>query len=236
MRMLVGFIAALLLAGSMYAQSRANYSNPTPVVRGGVGSAVFPGGTPANSPGIQRFTPSVIYPGGGGPRLVIPNATNVRQQHRGTFGGTTGGYIYSYPVYVGGSYGSVYDSSAYAAEPQPQAQQPNVTIVMPPQQPPVVINQFDSVPHPQMSVYQPETAPAPAAHADDSAPEPARYLLAFKDHTIYSAVAYWVDGDTLHYFTSGNTHNQVSVSLIDRPLTERLNKDAGVDVKLPPVK
>ena len=48
--------------------------------------------------------------------------------------------------------------------------------------------------------------------------------MAFKDHTIYTAVAYWVDGDTLHYFTSGNTHNQVSLSLVDRELTERLNQ------------
>jgi endonuclease YncB( thermonuclease family) len=68
----------------------------------------------------------------------------------------------------------------------------------------------------------------------DSTAEPSHYLIAFKDHTIYSAVAYWVDGDTLHYFTSANTHNQVSLSLIDRDLTERLNKESGLDVKLPP--
>jgi endonuclease YncB( thermonuclease family) len=58
------------------------------------------------------------------------------------------------------------------------------------------------------------------------------YLIAFKDHTIYSAVAYWVDGDTLHYFTTGSTHNQVSLSLVDVPLTERLNKEAGEDIRL----
>jgi len=50
------------------------------------------------------------------------------------------------------------------------------------------------------------------------------------------AVAYWVDGDTLHYFTSGNTHNQASVSLVDRELTERLNRELGIDFKLPPAK
>jgi endonuclease YncB( thermonuclease family) len=60
------------------------------------------------------------------------------------------------------------------------------------------------------------------------------YGYPVKDHTIYSAVAYWVDGDTLHYFTSGNTHNQASLSLIDRDLTERLNKESGLDVSLPP--
>jgi len=42
-----------------------------------------------------------------------------------------------------------------------------------------------------------------------------------------------VDGDTLHYFTSGSTHNQVSLSLIDRDLTERLNREAGTDLRLP---
>ena len=45
-----------------------------------------------------------------------------------------------------------------------------------------------------------------------------------------------MDGDTLHYFTSGNTHNQVSVSLLDRPLTARLNKEFGVEFKIPAAK
>jgi hypothetical protein len=42
-----------------------------------------------------------------------------------------------------------------------------------------------------------------------------------------------VDGDALHYFTDGNHHNQVSLGLVDRDFTEKLNKEAGVDVKLP---
>ena len=63
--------------------------------------------------------------------------------------------------------------------------------------------------------------------------EATHYLLAFKDHSIYSAVAYWVEGDTLHYFTTGNTHNQVSISMIDRDLTKKLNENSGLEVKLP---
>jgi endonuclease YncB( thermonuclease family) len=70
-----------------------------------------------------------------------------------------------------------------------------------------------------------------AASATSDAPH---YLIAFKNHNIYSAVAYWVDGDTLHYFTNGNTHNQVSLALVDRDLTERLNEGSGAEVKLPP--
>ena len=49
-------------------------------------------------------------------------------------------------------------------------------------------------------------------------------------------MAYWADGDTLHYFTTGNIHNQASMSLIDRELTERLNREMGIDFTLPPAK
>jgi hypothetical protein len=59
------------------------------------------------------------------------------------------------------------------------------------------------------------------------------YLIAFKDHTIYSAIAYYVDGQTLHYFTEGNVHNQVSLALVDRQLTEQLNRERNVSVRLP---
>jgi hypothetical protein len=81
-----------------------------------------------------------------------------------------------------------------------------------------------------------ELAPRPDQPAPEPAPEPEHYLLAFKDHTVYSAVAYWFDGDTLHYFTTGSTHNQASVSLLDRELTIRLNKELGVDFHMPDAK
>ena len=58
-------------------------------------------------------------------------------------------------------------------------------------------------------------------------------MIAYKDHTIYSAVAYWVEGDTLHYFTTGATHNQVSLALVDRDLTQRLNEELGNNLQLP---
>jgi hypothetical protein len=67
-------------------------------------------------------------------------------------------------------------------------------------------------------------------------PEPPHYYIALKDHHIYLAVAYWVQGDTLHYFLPGNTHNQVSISLVDRGLTERLNRESGTAVQLPAAK
>jgi hypothetical protein len=67
-------------------------------------------------------------------------------------------------------------------------------------------------------------------------PEPAHYYIALKDHHIYLAVAFWVEGETLHYFLPGNTHNQVSLSLVDYALTERLNRESGTEVRLPTLK
>jgi len=59
------------------------------------------------------------------------------------------------------------------------------------------------------------------------------YLIAFKDHSIYSAFAYWVEADTLHYVTPQRVHNQVSINLVDRDLTDKLNRDRQLQVKLP---
>jgi hypothetical protein len=232
MRSFGGFCIALLLAGGLLAQTRTT-GGTAPFVTGGFGNILYPAGTPATNPGIVRYTPNIVFPGGGGPRLVVPGSKTYPAV-RNNFGTPL---VYGYPVYVGG-YGG-YDPSAYGAAQAPaQQQQPNVTVIYPPQPAPVIINQFgpQDAPEratPQMNVYQPEPA-APAAVESAPADTAPHYLIAFKDHTIYSAVAYWVDGDTLHYFTSGNTHNQASVALVDRALTERLNKESGNEIKLPP--
>jgi endonuclease YncB( thermonuclease family) len=99
-----------------------------------------------------------------------------------------------------------------------------------------VINpQGPSVP-PSMMMGMPPEGPAPASEqpaSADTGDTATHYLIAFKDHSIYSAVAYWVDGDTLHYFTTGSTHNQVSLSLVDRDLTRQLNAQSGLQLNLP---
>ncbi len=152
------------------------------------------------------------------------------------------------------------DPSTMAALPQQPGGPPpaNVTVVYPAQTT-VIINQTPDGGTPNVTVLQgppagygpppsamrrppaagPAAAPAetPTGAASSSASygtQSPNYLIAFKDHTIYSAVAYWVDGDTLHYFTTPTTHNQVSLALVDRDLTARLNHEAGVDLKLPP--
>jgi len=193
---------------------------------GPVASPVFTG-TPFTNGGI----PGRI--GVGQNRLHVPRSS--------------GAFLYPYPVYVGGygyggyGYGSGYYDNSYAGQPGygPEQQQPNVIVVYPPQQPPVIVNQSGPGDPQYATRVQPQNLmypPAPQAAQAEEPAETSHYLIAFKDHSIYSAVAYWVDGDTLHYFTTPTTHNQASVSLVDRELTDRLNKESGVEVKLPPAK
>jgi len=241
----------------------ANFALAQQITRS-FGSVVFPGGTSATSPNISRSFGSVVFPGGSptspqvrtGPGLIAappafngrPSASHSSFSGGNSFGGGNNSFrrppanrgggrnapavVYSYPVLIGGYGGGYYDTPAPAEAPQ---QQPNVTVVIPPQQDvrPVIIqmgpeDQDANARRAERRLYrQPEVEPA------QPEPDAPHYLIAFKDHTIYSSVAYWFDGDTLHYFTNGNTHNQASVSLIDRALTERLNREMGTDFKMP---
>jgi hypothetical protein len=217
MRALGAISFSLFLAAGLSAQKGGQ-----PVLHGSAGSAVYPAGT---LPGTTRTTPSVVNPGGGGVHLIVPGQNNRRVPV------ARGSGVIAYPVYINGYYDSSYIAAQAAPDYQPQ-QQPNITIVMPPQQTPVpvIINNY----YPGATTDNPNAEPTAQPAAENAAPtrEPSQYLIAYKDRTIYAAVAYWVDGDTLHYFTSGNTHNQVSLSLVDRDLTARLNQEAGVEVKL----
>jgi hypothetical protein len=243
MRILATISVALILSCGLFAQ-KGNFGGTRPVVVGGFGSAVFPGGTSATVPGINRNVSPFVSPLGG-PRLVFPGTNGfrdgIRQRSTGTF---------YYPLFVGGGYGYGYPGYGYPGygyggsdvppdmAPPPQQQQPNITVIYPPQPAPVVMNPYAGADNSQSGV-RPHMYDVPAPAPDDTAvvpSEPANYLIAFKDHTIYSATNYWVDGDTLHYFTSGNMHNQASLSLVDRDLTVRLNKEAGTDMRLPAAK
>jgi hypothetical protein len=221
MRTLCGLILGLLLVSGLFAQ-RTGGSAPYTV--GGPGNVVYPAGTPATNPYITRVPANVVYPGGGGPHLVTPGTTPRAQRNNG------GGYVYAYPVYV-----PSYDPSMVPAAPAQSAPaQPNVIVVYP---------QGAGAPMqqeapPQMRIYTPDALqPAtPMTSQETQESQVEHYLLAFKDHSIYSAVAYWVDGDTLHYFTSGNVHHQSPLTQVDRDMTDRLNKESGTPLKLPAAK
>ena len=237
MRALNGFCIALLFTGGLCAQ----YRSATPYWTGGFGSVVHPGGTPANTPGLTRFQANVVNPGGGGPQLRVPFSRGYGSGNGWGYGrhgkNSSSGFVfgYPYPVYVGGGYGGYSDPGAAgyvdpSAAPFPQ--QPVGPAGPAGPVSPIIIN--IGVPGAAAPPPMPQGPPEPAAQQEDnSTPEPTHYLIALKDHTIYSALAYWVEGSTLHYFTSGNVHNQVSLPLVDRELTDRLNRETGAQVNLP---
>jgi hypothetical protein len=151
---------------------------------------------------------------------------------------------FAYPIYVGGygytdsgygGYGGYGAGYGYAPDQQ-QSYAP------PQQMPQVVINQ-NFIPEratPVMRDYTDDASgvqvyEAPGRQPVDTSGEEysSYYLIAFKDHSIYSAFAYWVEGDTLHYVTPQRVHNQASLSLVDRELTATLNRDRNMQVKLP---
>ena len=204
---------------------------------GGFGNIVFP---------ALGHAPAGPHPYGNVISPAIPNAGLVPGFRSSNGFGRGPGYgngygrrrantsgIYAYPVFIGG-YGPAY-GNGYAPPDQPSDAPPAAQSGPPP----VVINQYFGTPPPDQApppdsansnfhYYQAPANTEAAAPADSS-----YYLIAFKDHTVYSAVAYYVDGDTLHYFTIGNVHNQVSLSLVDRQLTEQLNRQHNVEVRLP---
>ena len=86
------------------------------------------------------------------------------------------------------------------------------------------------LPEPGVTTAPPGPAAAQAAPADD---QPTLFLIAMRDHTIFPALAYWVQGDTLNYITLQGTQNHVSLSLVDRDLSKQLNGERNVPFRLP---
>jgi hypothetical protein len=192
---------------------------------------------------------NILHPG---TPSVNPQATGYRA---GGSGGRYGGHpthspntIVTYPVYVGGGY--YYGGGGYSGDPsQQQYQQQDAP---PPLNsygaPSVVINQTFIPDHPMpvvreygdgtdsggqdqsgMRVYEGPRPPVPAAKDD----VPTLYLIAMKDHTIVQALGYWQENGSFHYVSAEHTVNQVSMDLIDRDLTQRLNYERNVEFKFP---
>jgi hypothetical protein len=154
--------------------------------------------------------------------------------HGGYASGYSGGYYrgrtvvipYAVPAFGYGYYGDPgYGyGNAYTA-PTPADDQP-----APPPPPDDV-----SVPIPQpddsaLKIYQ---APAHTTTPEEIAMSEGRYyLIAYKDHSIYTALAYWMENGALNYVTPQSAHNQVSLDLVDLDLTKQLNARRGYPFNL----
>jgi hypothetical protein len=136
--------------------------------------------------------------------------------------------IFYVPNYYDSGYGAGYDATQgnYVQTPPPASQ------------PPIVINQYFNSRGPDDHASEDDRLPAPApedaANPGDPIGVPQNYyLIAYRDHTVYPALAYWVEGDTLHYVTTQNTHNQASLALIDLDHTTKLNADRAIPFSIP---
>jgi len=139
----------------------------------------------------------------------------------GSYGPYDYGYAYSPYItaspYIGGSSYPAYNNSyAYTT--------PNVTVVYPPPT-------ADSPPQSVMHTYDRYGQEIkPAGSQSNSSPI---YLVAMKDHVIYAASSYSVEGNTLHYVTLQREARQVPLDQVDRDLSMQLNRERHVSLQLP---
>jgi endonuclease YncB( thermonuclease family) len=139
-------------------------------------------------------------------------------------------------VFYGGGY---YD---YEAPPAPVGPYPPADYQIPSgyeqmtQPPVVIINQYfrPDAANPVIRDYSNVPLPESQREAAPQASEPqVMFLIAMKDHTIFPAVAYWVDGDTLNYITVQGSKNSASLDLVDREFSQQINKERRVEFGLP---
>ena len=211
---------------------------------GGFGNVVYPGmgHAPAATPPIGQF----------GNRGFSRGFANPGQTAHPYHGSTA---IVPYPVYYGGYYGYDPSAAAYAnGAPgytddgsQSGPGLPSVVInqnFVPPQANPQVRDYTGDQPQQQdqsgLKLYQsPPSHPyadAASQRAVGSGDQPTIYLIALRDHTIVQALGYWMEGSTLHYVSAEHTLNQLSIDLVDRDLSQRLNDERGLDFRLPPAR
>jgi hypothetical protein len=129
------------------------------------------------------------------------------------------------PWYYGGYYGSYYDPYYY----NPYYYYPQ-TYVDP--APPVTVYQNPNyTPDPPV---RPTVREYPENGAQSrSTGEPVVYLIAFQDGTIQAALAYWVDGNTLHYVSTRREQREAPLESVDRALSQRLNRERRLELHLP---
>ncbi len=219
-RMLWLAAGTVLAAGLLWAQRGARPEYRTYGSPHGFGNVVFPGTGTAPRAGVPFSLPS-SFPqrlaatvSGWPPYTGAPAVDPLWRR----------GHVYPmiWPIFVGGFYPYY--------EPQP-----NITIIMPsqPAAAPVTINQYfagetKSIERETVSTYQ-----APVKTPVEPPADSVTFLIALKDSSVYSAIAYWVEGDTLHYITPQGKHNKVSLDLVDRALSEKLNQGRMVEFRLP---
>ena len=135
------------------------------------------------------------------------------------------------PIYVGGGY----VGGGWVQQPQYLQSQPVVIMnqqAAPPPAPILVMNpdyKQETAPNPVLREYS--AVSTPYANFQPSAPKV--FLLALKDGTLRQAVAFWAEGDTLHYVQPDHKQDSVTFAKLDREASKRFNTERGIEIKLP---
>jgi hypothetical protein len=228
MKGLLGIGVALALSTGAFAQWNGRMTRSFPPLMGpsypGVGGALPIVNPFSNSvPFAQRLGATISGFGGynGAPSGVIHSGH--RRGHGGVF------YPMAYPVF----------SAGYELPPE----QPDVTVAPPPApatpQQPVIINQYFGPKGEEQNEPEEQSRPPVQSYTAPSVSRPAPsqdqpvFFIALRDNSVYTAVAYWIENGTLNYVTPQGQHNQVSLSLVDRATTDRLNQGSKYQLHLP---
>lgn len=222
----------------------------------GFGNILFPGGAPGHpsiAPLPTGFGNTSFGSALGATVRGVPPPGPVPGRPgygRGGYGGRT--VIVPYPVlaapaYYPYGYGYGYD--------QPVVVQPDAGYIQQQQPPVVIINQnykpeaitpvvreYNNLPQPggaaaeqpqqqesTLKIYENRTGPRAVIEEE----KPTIFLIAMKEGNIMPALAFWVEGDTLHYITRESSHNKISLDRIDREFSIRLNKERGLEFRIP---
>jgi len=132
---------------------------------------------------------------------------------------------------AGGFYGGGYSGGYY-----PPAQPPMVVVnqqYVPPAPPaPILVVNPDyrsEAPKPVMTEYS--NIRNPYENFQPSAPKV--FLLALKDGTLRQAVAFWAEGEKLHYVQPDHKQESLPLASLDREPTRRFNSERGIEIRLP---
>ncbi|HEY1206881.1 MAG: hypothetical protein ABSH46_21610 [Bryobacteraceae bacterium] len=171
-------------------------------------------------PAVNPFSGSVQFAQRLGATIGgIPSYTGAgrRRYHRRGYVGYVGygGYPLLYPVFA--PPGETYDQAPEQPANQPEAIDQNLG------------------PQPQPGDAGPgvQSYSAPSTARPEPSEDQPLFFIALTDNSVYTAVAYWVEDGTLNYITPQGRKNQVSVTLIDRETTARLNRGSKFQLHLP---
>jgi len=203
--------------------------------RSGYGNVVFPGtGTPGPVRPFDRLPTFAEQLGA----TVRGNPWYLYQWPQGRAWTVVPYYVPVYPTYWGYNYPAVpAQITIVNSPPAPQVviQQYYGETVQPPstssETAPVEGLRHYRAPVPQQPVVEPASR-QPSAPAQASDQQPTIYLIALKTGTIYPALGYWTEQDRLHFITLRGEHQQIPIEQLDRPLTEKLNRERGLEFTL----